>query len=285
MSASNAFDARRGGLREAVKKRTVGLFSAALTGGSLSAAYVRALGMPAERVFVGYDVVDNAHFARGAAAARTAKAPTSGLVGSDTPFFLASARFVAKKNLDGLIEAYARYRATVGDGAWRLVIMGDGELRPAVEAQIDKLGLAAAVLLPGYRQYDELPAWYGSASCFVHASTVEQWGLVVNEAMAAGLPVLVSNRCGCAVDLVHDGINGFTFDPHDIDVLAHLMHRVAHGAVDRTAMARSSAAIISDWGPERFATGLAKAVEAAVRSPRRPPSLGDRLLLQALARR
>jgi glycosyltransferase involved in cell wall biosynthesis len=47
----------------------------------------------------------------------------------------------------------------------------------------------------------------------VHASTTEQWGLVVNEAMAAGLPVLVSDRCGCAPDLVEVGVNGFTFDP------------------------------------------------------------------------
>lgn len=285
MSDSNTFDSERRWLLEAVKKRIVGLFSAALTGGSLAAAYVRALGMPAERVFVGYDVVDNDHFARGVAAARTARARTNEPIGFDGPFFLASARFIAKKNLDGLVEAYARYRATAGDRAWRLVILGDGELRPAVEAQIEKLGLAGAVLLPGFRQYGELPAWYGSASCFVHASTVEQWGLVVNEAMAAGLPVLVSNRCGCAADLVHDGINGFTFDPDDVDVLAGLMHRVAHGAVDRAAMGRSSTAIISDWGPERFAAGLAGAVEAAVKAPRRPPSLGDFLLLQALARR
>jgi 1,2-diacylglycerol 3-alpha-glucosyltransferase len=56
----------------------------------------------------------------------------------------------------------------------------------------------------------------GLASAFIQASTTEQWGLVVNEAMASGLPVLVSERCGCAPDLVKNGVNGYTFDPYDI---------------------------------------------------------------------
>ena len=87
--------------------------------------------------------------------------------------------------------------------------------------------LAGDVILAGFKQYDELPAYYGLASAFVHASTTEQWGLVVNEAMASGLPVLVSDRCGCAPDLVEDGVNGFTFDPYDVEALAGLMQRVA----------------------------------------------------------
>ena len=65
--------------------------------------------------------------------------------------------------------------------------------------------------LPGFKPYDELPVYYALANAFVHASTTEQWGLVVNEAIASGLPVIVSNRCGCAPELVNG--NGFTFDP------------------------------------------------------------------------
>ena len=64
-------------------------------------------------------------------------------------------------------------------------------------------------------------------TAFVHASASEQWGLVVNEAMAAGLPVIVSERCGCAPDLVREGVNGLTFDPCDVAELAGLMERVA----------------------------------------------------------
>lgn len=122
-------------------------------------------------------------------------------------------------------------------------------------------------------------------SCFVHASTSEQWGLVVNEAMAAGLPVLVSNRCGCAADLVREGVNGFTFDPYDVEEMTRLMFRVAHGDVDRAALGQASREIIAEWGPERFAVGLEQAVEAALSAPAPKPSLLDRALLWALIHR
>ncbi len=72
-------------------------------------------------------------------------------------------------------------------------------------------------ILPGFKPYDELPVYYALANAFVHASTSEQWGLVVNEAIATGLPVIVSNRCGCAPELVNG--NGFTFDPTNEDEL------------------------------------------------------------------
>jgi glycosyltransferase involved in cell wall biosynthesis len=108
-----------------------------------------------------------------------------------------------------------------------LVIVGDGELRPALEQLRGELGIDARVHLPGFKQYDELPAYYGLASAFVHASRVEPWGLVVNEAMSAGLPVLVSERCGCAPTLVRDGENGWTFDPADAGDIANGLERVS----------------------------------------------------------
>jgi glycosyltransferase involved in cell wall biosynthesis len=146
--------------------------------------------------------------------------------------------------------------------------------------------LADAVILPGFRQYHELPALYGLAGAFVHASTTEQWGLVVNEAMAAGLPVIVSHCCGCTPDLVQNGVNGFTFDPCDVEELAGLMQRVA-GMTDRQrdAMGAAGRRIIADWGPERFADGLMQAVAVARRRPPPPASTFDRALLWALARR
>ncbi|MCL6608971.1 MAG: glycosyltransferase family 1 protein [Geminicoccaceae bacterium] len=279
MSESTAWDEPRVAWKEAVKRRIVRLFDAALVGGRPQADYVAQLGMPRERIFPGYDVVDNTHFARPAAPPAEI-GPWNG-----RPFFLASARFIAKKNQPRLLRAFARYRALVGADARNLVLLGDGPLRAELEALRAQLELGPHLLMPGFRQYPELPGWYQAASCFVHASTSEQWGLVVNEAMAAGLPVLVSNRCGCAVDLVQDGVNGFTFDPLDVEELARLMHRVAHGAVDRAAMGAASRRIIADWGPERFAAGLEAAVDCALAQPRRPLSALDRALLWALIRR
>jgi glycosyltransferase involved in cell wall biosynthesis len=286
MSDSALHDDVRRPAREAAKRCVVRLFGSALVGGVPHAAYACALGLPPAAVFDGYDVVDNAHFARGARRARLAGARWRRRLGVPERFFLASGRFVPKKNLARLLEAYAVYRRRAGPDAWHLVLLGDGELRPGLERRIARADLAGHVSLPGFRQYDELPAWYGLASAFVHASTTEQWGLVVNEAMAAGLPVLVSNRCGCAPALVRDGVNGFAFDPCDVEELAGLMERVAAITdAQRRALAQAGQRIVAEWGPERFADGLMRAVQSALR--RRPPRAAalDQALLWALVRR
>jgi glycosyltransferase involved in cell wall biosynthesis len=143
--------------------------------------------------------------------------------------------------------------------------------------------LEDSVLLPGFKQYDELPAFYGPAGAFIHASTTEPWGLVVNEAMASGLPVLVSNRCGCAQDLVQEGKNGFTFDPDNVEELAQLMFQVSAFQPSKLSeFGSESRRIISGWGPERFATGLRDAVAAALESPPKRAGALDRLLLRLL---
>src|SRR5262249_43481894 len=142
-------------------------------------------------------------------------------------YFLACSRFTPKKNLAGLLEGYALYRQTAGKAAWSLVIAGEGELKNELLALRDRLRLGDKGQFAGHKSYHELPTYYGLASAFVHASTTEQWGLVVNEAMASGLPVLVSERCGCVGDLVQPGINGFLFDPSSPGAIAEAMEKIA----------------------------------------------------------
>jgi glycosyltransferase involved in cell wall biosynthesis len=252
MSESTYHDAPRKRWLEAVKQRIVRLFSSALVGGQANAEYLRILGFGDRPILHGYDVVDNHHFAAGADESRRESDCLHKELGLPSRFFLASGRMVEKKNHLRLLEAYAVYRERVGSSAWDLVLLGDGPLRKEIESSIRRLGLSDHVALPGFRQYDELPIHYGLAEAFVHPSTVEQWGLVVNEAMAAGLPVLVSNRCGCAPDLVREGHNGFTFDPFDVHGLASLMERISADSCDRNAMGAASREIIAGWPPELF---------------------------------
>ena len=158
-------------------------------------------------------------------------------------------------------------------------------LRPALEAQVERLALSENVKMPGFQQYRELPLYYGLASVFILPSTTEQWGLVVNEAMASGLPVLVSNRCGCAPDLVEEGRNGYTFDPFDQTNLADLMLRISDDGCDREAMGRVSRKIIAEWSPERFGYNLIQAANRAIGLPRRTSGLIDTLILKLLIAR
>lgn len=285
MSDSTAYDEERKGWKEAIKSRVIRLHSAGLVGGKPHVDYLSALGMPRERIFTSYDVVDNPHFSLGADEARRNADHERTRLTLPPRFFLASNRFIEKKNLPRLLDAYARYCHQAGESAWKLVLLGDGPLKSQLQALIQQQNLSPWVLMPGFKQYDELPAYYGLAGAFIQASTTEQWGLVVNEAMAAGLPVLVSNRCGCAPDLVEEGRNGYTFDPYDVEALAGLMRKIAADDCDREAMGQASREIIARWTPQTFAENLCKAAEAAMNAPRPQANLLDKMLLWILIRR
>jgi glycosyltransferase involved in cell wall biosynthesis len=285
MSDSTFADAPRSRWKEAIKRRVVRLASAALVAGRPHADYIHALGLSRERIFTGYDVVDNEHFRAGAAAARDLPPGTAHRrLRLPERYFIAVARFEYKKNLERLILGYARYCERTPEPRWSLVILGEGALRPALEKMRGMLDLDDRILLPGSVPYQLLPAYYGLAGAFVHASTTEQWGLVVNEAMAAGLPVVVSRRCGCAVDLVQPGYNGFLFDPFDVDELAQRLIEVAADPAWREAMGRESLKVIAEWSPERFADGLLQAARVALALPPPRLGLGEHLLLTFLQR-
>ena len=212
MSESTEWDEKRIAWKEWVKRKLVGLFAAALAGGNPQKNYLMKLGMPPARIFLGYDAVDNHYFENEVAEVRNQKLGVRKKFNLPENYFLASARFIEKKNLPRLIEAYARYRElahstldTRHSTLWSLVLLGDGALRETLNSQLSTLNLQSFVQMPGFKQYPELPAYYGCARAFIHASITEQWGLVVNEAMASGLPVLVSNRCGWRTKICSSG--------------------------------------------------------------------------------
>jgi glycosyltransferase involved in cell wall biosynthesis len=270
MCESAEADAARRSWRESIKRRIVSLFASALVGGSPHRRYLLALGMSPDAVIDGYDVVDNDHFAAGAAAARADADAMRRRYALPRRYLFTSSRMIAKKNLFAVLDAYRDYRTVTGVAAWDLVILGDGRLMPSIRDVVLRAGLNEHVHLPGFRQYAELPAYYGLAGAFVLASTTEQWGLVVNEAMAAGLPVLVSRRCGCSGELVREGVNGFTFDPAAPAQLSRCMQQVTEDPALARAMGAAAQRTISDWGPSRFGAHLHEAVAHAMVSRRRP---------------
>ena len=264
MSETTELDFTRIPGREAIKRAVVSQFSAALVGGTPHTHYLQKLGMAPEAIFSGYDVVDNQHFHPDHI--RTLPSPHS------QPYFLAINRFLPKKNLSFLISAYAQYRQEVGAIAWDLVLCGDGQLRNNLEQQIRQLNLQEYVHLPGFLQQDELLPYFAHARCLVHTSLQEQWGLVVNEAMAAGLPVLVSDRCGCFEDLVQDGITGFGFDPSAVSQLTGLMVKLGTEVIDTQQMGEAALAHIQNYSPNCFAENLIAAANYALSSQSRQRS-------------
>jgi 1,2-diacylglycerol 3-alpha-glucosyltransferase len=158
------------------------------------------------------------------------------------------------------LEAYHFYRQT-SDTNWALVICGGGLLEAELRYQV-AVQQIPDVFFPGFHKGNELAVYYGLASCFIHPSIQEQWGLVVNEAMASGLPVLVSRFCGCVPNLVREGINGFTFDPTNPLELAKLMDSITRNPAQLECMSTAAQHTIAEYSPDKFAANLVLAMNA-----------------------
>jgi glycosyltransferase involved in cell wall biosynthesis len=271
LSDSQAHDRPRNRLVEAIKARIVRLYSAALVGGRSHIDYLAALGFDRRHCHVGFDVVDNRHFSQSSSPPSPARAEQ----------FLLVSRLVSKKNLVRFLEAYRGYLAEEDGKGWPLVVAGDGPLRKELEDLSVRLGIADRITWLGFVQYGQLPAVYASAGALVLPSVSEQWGLVVNEAMAAGLPVLVSERCGSAFELVRNGENGFTFDPSSTEAMKKALKEISADPQRRLRMGERSKAVISGWDVDLFADNLLAAVDGALESKGKRFSVLDRWLLGA----
>lgn len=242
-------------------------FSSAIVGGELHREYLLKLGFPADRIFLGYDAVDNDYFTHRAEVAR--KDPVAARLRNLRiplrPYFIVVTRLLQRKNVYRLVEALAEYRQQVGDEqAWDLVICGSGEEETSIRSLIVEKELHHCVHLPGFITYQAIGDWFGLANAFVHPALQEQWGLVVNEACAAGLPILCSRTVGARYDLVREGENGLLFDPESTQDMTRALlaiHQV--DSESRIEMGLLSKKIVSNYSPQNFADGLLKAINAA----------------------
>ena len=250
MTESTAFDHIRTGWKERLKGLLIRLlFDRAVTGGTAHRLYLQQLGFPMARVRGRYDVVDNHGIAERTRTLRAdSKATEHGL---PTGYFLFIGRLAEEKNVAGLLQAWVSYRTD--GGTWPLVLVGDGPEKARLVEWAGQTGYARDVIFAGHKGSAALSLYQAFAGCFVLPSTREPWGLVVNEAMAAGLPVIVSTRCGCAADLVEHGRNGLLFNPASDGELAACLHLMeALSERERQRMGSASAERIAAFSPENF---------------------------------
>jgi 1,2-diacylglycerol 3-alpha-glucosyltransferase len=264
-----AQDRRRQPLKELYKRYLVRkLFDGAFAGGRRHADYARALGVPPDRVVNGYDVVDQPTVARAAAMARQDANARRSQLQLPERYFVYVGRFAPEKNVSGLLQAYGAYRRAAQHDPWDLVLVGAGPLEEALKEHAADLQLPG-VQWAGVRTWPDLASYYALASCFVLASRSEPWGLVVNEAATCGLPLLVSDICGCQPEFVHNGVNGFTFSHRDIGQLAALMTRISDGGLDLAAMGAASESIAAGFTPTTWAENLYQLIEHIAAAERR----------------
>jgi L-malate glycosyltransferase len=251
MTDSKFDDKPRDVLTELVKAVLYWPYSGVLVSGPRALAYSRFHRFRTRPVRMGYDSLSVDRIRRLAA---TDQAPEG------TPFldrdFAAICRFVPKKNLDMLLDAYAEYRRLTSAKPRRLVLCGAGELEGHMRERVAR-ERTEGVVFAGFLQEEGVALVLARCLSIVLPSTEEQWGLVINEALAAGVPVLCSVMCGAADVLVRTAVNGYIFEPDNVEGLARLMDRLATDEEEWCRLSSGATRLASLGDVDRFVEGVA----------------------------
>jgi len=170
---------------------------------------------------------------------------------------LYTGKFISVKRPMDLIKAFGDLKVE----NMYLILVGEGQLKQDMLDYIEEQKLER-IHFTGFINQKELPKYYGLADVLVLCSESETWGLSVNEAMACGLPIIVSDTVGCAEDLVKEGINGFIFPKGDTIALGDAIRRVAKDKQNGNRLGLESSRIIEGFTIERTAEGFLTAAMA-----------------------
>ena len=239
---STLYDERSGSLvLERLKRRAVAAAAGFVVPGRAAQAYVQSLGVSPERIVIAPNAVDLSIF--------SVEADRNGH-GEST--FLYVGRLAQEKGLDVLLRAFEEVPG-------RLLLAGSGpqeaELRAMADERVELLGQVAR---------DDLPALYASADCFVLPSRSEPWGMVLNEAAAAGLPLVATEAAGAGHDLIEDGVNGYRVPVDDEAALADALRKVAADPAWRLAAGERSRELTAGYTGEIWAEAVANLARTTV---------------------
>ena len=223
--------------------------------------YLRSLGSPAASILTAPNAVDNNWFATQAENARAHAAEFREKLDLPSRFILFVGRLVPEKGIFDLLEAYAKLESGVRSEVG-LVFAGDGISREKLAQQAKRI-TPGTVCFPGFAQREDLAGLYALAETLVLPTHSDTWGLVVNEAMACGLPIIVSNVAGCSADLVEDGWNGYVVPPRDSEKLSVAINSLVRQPELKQQMSARSLERIRNYSPEACADGLAAAAISA----------------------
>lgn len=255
------FDNKRRVLKETVKKIILKLYDASFTYGKASSEYVEKLGMNPNRIFVKLNAVHKIAIERLYEESKNNSHNLRESLGLKPYNFLFVGRLSPEKNIQTLIRAFRNLKGNSPRAElWGLIIVGDGPLMNSLKNMADKYKLQDVVFVGG-KPWNETVLYYFLSNVFVLPSISEPWGLVVNEAMICGLPVIVSRRAGASFDLVVEGENGFIFEPTDVGMLTNVMRKFVDGEVDIAQMGIRSKEIIKDYTPQNVATRMLEGIK------------------------
>jgi glycosyltransferase involved in cell wall biosynthesis len=243
---------RRSALKNCLKRFLFRHVDAIETPGADGRDFAIRCGAAPEKVFLATHTVDVPHFE---CVSRSVGAAGRGLLreqlGLQGCVFIYTGRLWSGKGLDYLLDAFEKVQRNAVQPV-SLLLVGDGPDEPALRAACRTRGLRN-VAFAGFKQKEVLPRFYAAADVFVFPTLGDPYGLVVDEAMACGLPVISTSAAGEIRDRVLEGINGFIVPPADSETLAQRMLLLASDARLRHRMGEQSRAVVADHTPERWA--------------------------------
>ena len=260
-SESNLRDARGGGaIVGLLKSEFLRECEGFVVPGKAALEYLRTLGVKESAIFTAVNAVDNGLFAASAESARQDAARHRAQLGLPSRYFLFAGRLVREKGVFELLSAYAKLETSVRQEIG-LVLVGDGSCRGQLEEQARRIS-PGVIVIPGFAQREQLAVYYALGDILILPTYTDTWGLVVNEAMACGLPVILSEAAGCAADLVTENWNGCIVPPGEVSSLTSAMRKLANQPNLCAAMGVNSKKRISNYSPDAWSMGISRMVES-----------------------
>lgn len=257
-SESTAHDTRRrSSVVEFLKKCFTSHCTAFAAAGKSSRDYLIQLGAPEDRIFIAPDAVDVDLYTQAAERARRCTAEVRARHNLPKHYFLYAGRLVVEKGVFDLLASYATLEAHERSQTG-LVFAGDGACASELAKRAARIS-PGCVRFTGFVHREQLAELYALAEALVFPTHSDPWGLVVNEAMACGLPIIASDVAGCVADLVADGENGFVVPAGEVAELTSAMHRIVNNPEQTSRMGARSAMRIQAFTPQACADGIAQA--------------------------
>ncbi len=260
-SESNLQDLRHGfPLVEFLKSEFLHRCTGFVVPGRSAQEYLTAHRIRGSVVFNAPNAVDNALFAAAAVAAHQDALARREKLSLPNRYYLFVGRLVREKGVFELLSAYAKLdqqiRQQIG-----LVFVGDGPLREQLQERAASIS-PGGIRFAGFAQREQLATYYALAEVLILPTYTDTWGLVVNEGMACGLPVILSRAAGCAADLVKENWNGVLISPQDVASLAVAMENLVNHPDLCATMGANSRLHISRYSPADWTLGIARAVQS-----------------------
>lgn len=251
---STIYDQPQSFIRGILKRLFFSLCDGFFSYGERGRSYLMHYGAPSHKVFQRCQAaaLPHGYLMEHALQQRIELAPSAGA----PPRFLYVGRLSPEKSIDVLLKAFVHVLQALPTS--KLVLVGSGPQQQELADLSHSLGLDDVVLFAGSMDTAALAIEYAKASCLVLPSFSEPWGLVVNEALSYGCPVVVSHRCGCVPELVEGKSTGFVFEAGNVDQLARKLVAVPATFVNLEATARSCLVLISTFSPEAAAEEILK---------------------------